>query len=294
MDSISLQLPSLFSSLQHTEPFDVSIPSAYPEFDLSSNAAAQSYFSNSLLQQQQQTASDSSSYQMTQAIALGQANSLLALSPLATPPTYSYPMYAPLATAAFSNPCHPLPQPLQPNSALATPSVPVMSPPTSLCFPPGPTTGSGSGRGPSNRNTHAPSAVTSAARSRAGSSHNQSHTHSASERERGRAELVNAAFARLRSFIPTEPPERRLSKIEVLRLARTYINHLVVELHSDGQLACADYWASLQSSQAPPMEASSCTCPSLDRQTGKSTELCIFCLQMQKARTKMSASCTLN
>ena len=230
---------------------------------------------------------------MTQAIALGQANSLLTLSPLATPPSYSYPMYVPLATATFSNPCHPLPQP---NSALATPSFPVMSPPSSLCFPLGPTTGcgSGSGRGHSSRGIHAPSAVTSASRSRAGSGHNQSHTHSASERERGRAELVNAAFARLRSLIPTEPPERRLSKIEVLRLARTYINHLVVELHSDGQLECADYWTSLQRPQAPPKEASSCTCPSFERQTGKSTELCIFCLQTQKAHTKMSASSTLN
>ena len=295
MDAISLQLPSLFSSLQQTDSFDVSIPSfAYPEFDLSGNAAAQSYFSNSL----QQTASDSSSYQMTQAIARGQANSLLALSPLATPPSYSYPMYAPLTTATFSNPCHQTPQPLQPNSALPTPSVPLASPPSSLSFPFGPTNGSGSGskggRGHWGRGTHVHSAVTSAARSRAGSGHHTSHTHSASERERGRAELVNSAFARLRSLIPTEPPERRLSKIEVLRLARTYIHHLMVELHSDGQLACADYWASLQRSQAPQTEVSSCTCPPLERQTGRSSELCIFCLQTQKARTKMSASCTLN
>jgi hypothetical protein len=34
------------------------------------------------------------------------------------------------------------------------------------------------------------------------------------------------AFALLRSLIPTEPPDRKLSKIETLRLATSYIQHL--------------------------------------------------------------------
>jgi len=48
----------------------------------------------------------------------------------------------------------------------------------------------------------------------------------ANARERDRTLSVNSAFALLRSLIPTEPKERKLSKIEVLRLASSYISHL--------------------------------------------------------------------
>lgn len=37
---------------------------------------------------------------------------------------------------------------------------------------------------------------------------------------------VNSAFSTLRLLIPTEPKNRKLSKIETLRLARSYISHL--------------------------------------------------------------------
>ncbi|XP_076628147.1 twist-related protein isoform X3 [Colletes latitarsis] len=37
---------------------------------------------------------------------------------------------------------------------------------------------------------------------------------------------VNTAFSALRTLIPTEPVDRKLSKIETLRLASSYINHL--------------------------------------------------------------------
>lgn len=37
---------------------------------------------------------------------------------------------------------------------------------------------------------------------------------------------VNTAFATLRTLIPTEPEDRKLSKIETLRLACSYIAHL--------------------------------------------------------------------
>lgn len=37
---------------------------------------------------------------------------------------------------------------------------------------------------------------------------------------------VNTAFTTLRTLIPTEPADRKLSKIETLRLASSYINHL--------------------------------------------------------------------
>lgn len=49
---------------------------------------------------------------------------------------------------------------------------------------------------------------------------------SANERERSRAEHVNHAFLRLRSLIPTTPADRKLSKVETLKLARSYIEHL--------------------------------------------------------------------
>ncbi|TGZ68954.1 hypothetical protein CRM22_003999 [Opisthorchis felineus] len=48
----------------------------------------------------------------------------------------------------------------------------------------------------------------------------------ANERERTRTASVNDAFLMLRRLIPTEPMNRKLSKIETLRLASSYISHL--------------------------------------------------------------------
>ncbi|XP_071498237.1 basic helix-loop-helix transcription factor scleraxis-like [Diadema antillarum] len=50
--------------------------------------------------------------------------------------------------------------------------------------------------------------------------------HAANARERDRTHSVNSAFVQLRDLIPTEPRDRKLSKIETLRLATSYINHL--------------------------------------------------------------------
>ena len=52
------------------------------------------------------------------------------------------------------------------------------------------------------------------------------------ERERGRTQSVNGAFIHLRGLIPTQPVDRKLSKIEILRLATSYIEHLVNQLNS--------------------------------------------------------------
>ena len=41
---------------------------------------------------------------------------------------------------------------------------------------------------------------------------------------------VNFAFTTLRTLIPTEPADRKLSKIETLRLASSYISHLGTQL----------------------------------------------------------------
>ncbi|XP_031425820.1 T-cell acute lymphocytic leukemia protein 2 [Clupea harengus] len=55
-------------------------------------------------------------------------------------------------------------------------------------------------------------------------------------RERWRQHNVNTAFTELRKLIPTHPPEKKLSKNEILRLAMRYINFLVqiLEAQSDG------------------------------------------------------------
>jgi hypothetical protein len=54
----------------------------------------------------------------------------------------------------------------------------------------------------------------------------------ANMRERDRTLSVNSAFNTLRDLIPTEPLDRKLSKIETLRLATSYIQHLAVQLHA--------------------------------------------------------------
>lgn len=57
----------------------------------------------------------------------------------------------------------------------------------------------------------------------------------ANARERDRTQSVNTAFTALRTLIPTEPVDRKLSKIETLRLASSYISHLAnVLLIGDG------------------------------------------------------------
>ncbi|XP_078454641.1 pancreas transcription factor 1 subunit alpha-like [Lampetra planeri] len=52
------------------------------------------------------------------------------------------------------------------------------------------------------------------------------HRQAANQRERRRMESINAAFEGLRAHIPTLPYERRLSKVDTLRLAIGYIAFL--------------------------------------------------------------------
>ncbi len=56
-------------------------------------------------------------------------------------------------------------------------------------------------------------------------------------RERWRQQNVNGAFSELRKLIPTHPPDKKLSKNEILRLAMKYISFLVqlLEDQSSGQ-----------------------------------------------------------
>ncbi|XP_029315443.1 helix-loop-helix protein 1-like [Cottoperca gobio] len=45
-------------------------------------------------------------------------------------------------------------------------------------------------------------------------------------RERVRVVAFNGAFAEMRKMLPTLPPDKKLSKIEILRLAICYISYL--------------------------------------------------------------------
>ncbi|KAL2734143.1 basic helix-loop-helix transcription factor scleraxis-like isoform X1 [Vespula squamosa] len=83
---------------------------------------------------------------------------------------------------------------------------------------------------------------------------------------------VNTAFSALRTLIPTEPADRKLSKIETLRLASSYISHLgavlvvgamdqpCLQLEESGRVYSTGDWSDMQ---ARP-------------------QVCTFCLAMHK------------
>ncbi|XP_035439973.2 transcription factor 15 isoform X3 [Spodoptera frugiperda] len=77
----------------------------------------------------------------------------------------------------------------------------------------------------------------------------------ANARERDRTQnSVNIAFNTLRLLIPTEPPDRKLSKIEILRLAGSYITHLDNQLYTgDLEQPC------LQKNDVSEQDKSLCT-----------------------------------
>lgn len=54
-------------------------------------------------------------------------------------------------------------------------------------------------------------------------------------RERWRQQNVNGAFSELRKLIPTHPPDKKLSKNEILRLAVKYIDFLVALLDDQAE-----------------------------------------------------------
>ncbi|KAM7348186.1 transcription factor 15 isoform 2-T2 [Cochliomyia hominivorax] len=66
--------------------------------------------------------------------------------------------------------------------------------------------------------------------------------HVVNARERCRTQSVNSAFNTLRTLIPTEPYDRKLSKIEILRLAKSYIAHLdAVIVTGNAEKPCSIY-----------------------------------------------------
>ena len=76
-------------------------------------------------------------------------------------------------------------------------------------------------RGPTNQNTRL-SREERRKRRRATVKYRTAHA----TRERQRVEAFNHSFSELRKLLPTLPPDKKLSKIEILRLAICYIAYL--------------------------------------------------------------------
>ncbi|ELU05875.1 hypothetical protein CAPTEDRAFT_80741, partial [Capitella teleta] len=53
----------------------------------------------------------------------------------------------------------------------------------------------------------------------------------ANERERARMRVLSKAFGRLKTTLPWVPADTKLSKLDTLRLASSYIAHLRRVLH---------------------------------------------------------------
>ncbi|XP_040530219.1 basic helix-loop-helix transcription factor scleraxis isoform X1 [Gallus gallus] len=108
--------------------------------------------------------------------------------------------------------------------------------------------------------------------------------HTANARERDRTNSVNTAFTALRTLIPTEPADRKLSKIETLRLASSYISHLgnvllVGEACGDGQpchTSPAFFHHGGGGGSPPPR----------DSENSQPKQICTFCLSNQRKLSK--------
>ncbi|KAG7469791.1 hypothetical protein MATL_G00132530 [Megalops atlanticus] len=98
----------------------------------------------------------------------------------------------------------------------------------------------------------------------------------ANARERDRTNSVNTAFTALRTLIPTEPADRKLSKIETLRLASSYISHLGnVLLVGD---ACGDGQPCHTTHSYYHHHGS----PGRDSENAQPRQICTFCLSNQR------------
>ncbi|XP_016389293.1 basic helix-loop-helix transcription factor scleraxis-like [Sinocyclocheilus rhinocerous] len=109
----------------------------------------------------------------------------------------------------------------------------------------------------------------------------------ANTRERDRTNSVNTAFTALRTLIPTEPADRKLSKIETLRLASSYISHLGNVLLVGEE--CGDSQPCLRSSGALYHHLHNLPkslTPSPDSENSQPRQICTFCLSNQRRLNK--------
>ncbi|XP_068014773.1 basic helix-loop-helix transcription factor scleraxis-like, partial [Melanerpes formicivorus] len=102
----------------------------------------------------------------------------------------------------------------------------------------------------------------------------------ANARERDRTHSVNTAFGALRRLIPTRPADRRLSKVETLRLASSYISHLANVLLL--QRRQPEGAAAAQPCPGPRSEP--CPGPCLPPADAAPRPICTFCLSEQRKR----------
>uniref|UniRef100_A0A8C5IGH8 Scleraxis bHLH transcription factor n=1 Tax=Junco hyemalis TaxID=40217 RepID=A0A8C5IGH8_JUNHY len=107
--------------------------------------------------------------------------------------------------------------------------------------------------------------------------------HTANARERDRTNSVNTAFTALRTLIPTEPADRKLSKIETLRLASSYISHLgnVLLLGDAGGGGQPCHGAAAAAAAAGGGSASP---PGRESESGQPRQICTFCLSNHNQR----------
>ena len=98
--------------------------------------------------------------------------------------------------------------------------------------------------------------------------------YNANYRERDRTNSVNSAFTTLRTMIPTEPADRKLSKIETLRLATSYISHLHTVLVAG--VNCNEQ-PCIQVTQSAPASLLTTT-TSLSSPKASRAAVCTFCM----------------
>lgn len=106
----------------------------------------------------------------------------------------------------------------------------------------------------------------------------------ANARERHRTQNVNTAFTALRTLIPTEPVDRKLSKIETLRLASSYIAHLANVLvvgdgRKDGQPCLSSVYKEVKKGSGEGKQPRT---------------ICTFCLSNQRKGVKYEIHCNYN
>ncbi len=102
--------------------------------------------------------------------------------------------------------------------------------------------------------------------------HAPPHRRHANARERTRTHSVNDGFVLLRNLIPTEPVNRKLSKIETLRLATSYIWHLNALLANSYRSDVHGYQGAVDSRQ---LYYATCT--------AGTEKICTFCVSFLRA-----------
>ncbi len=116
----------------------------------------------------------------------------------------------------------------------------------------------------------------------------------ANARERDRTNSVNTAFTALRTLIPTEPADRKLSKIETLRLGLQL--HLAPGERAAGWRGVWRRPALSQRAREPCIITSTifqrARTPSPDSENSQPRQICTFCLSKQRRLVSSLMKCS--